>query len=108
VLQIFLGAGMLIAAAGAVWISVNTLASYSLVEDESQNALLVLFAASYVVFAIFCIATLIVGVVRPARPLPRRGLTIVTLVTDVALAALGLIFAARQLPSALSTLFGGQ
>jgi FtsH-binding integral membrane protein len=105
VLQIVLGVGMLIAAGGAVWISVATLASYSLVQ-ESQNALLVLFATSYVVFAVACVAPLIVGLVRPARPLPRRGLTIVTLVTDVLLAAIGAVYAIRQLPHALSTLFG--
>ncbi|MDQ4138313.1 MAG: hypothetical protein M3116_05625 [Actinomycetota bacterium] len=107
VLQIFLGAGMLVAASGAVWISVNTLASYSLVEDESQHALLVLFAGSYVVFAVACIATLIVGLARPARPLPRRGLTIIVLITDVVLSVIGLLYAIRQLPNALTTLFGG-
>ena len=106
VLQMALGVGMLISAVGAVLISVNTLASYSLVEDESQNALLVVFASSYVAFALPCIATLIVGLVRPTRPLPRRGLTIVTLVTDVVLAGIGLLYAIRQLPHALGTLFG--
>ncbi|MFC0681885.1 hypothetical protein ACFFGH_28970 [Lysobacter korlensis] len=107
VLQIALGAGMLLSAAGAVYISVNTLASYSLVQDDTRNAFLVVFASSYVVFALPCVATLIVGLVRPARPLPRRGLTIVTLVTDVVLTVLGLLYAARQLPNALTTLFGG-
>ena len=105
VLQIVLGAGMLVAAGGAVWISVVTLASYSLVQD-SHNGLLVLFASSYVVFAVASVATLIVGLVRPARPLPRRGLTIVTLVTDVVVAAIGMLYAIRQLPPAFSTLFG--
>jgi hypothetical protein len=58
------------------------------------------------VFAIPCIATLIVGLVRPARPLPRRGLTIFVLVTDVVLTGLGVIYSTRQLPAALTTLFG--
>jgi hypothetical protein len=107
VLQIVLGAGMLISAAGAVWISVNTLASYSLEQNESQNAMLVVFAASYALLALACIATLIVGLARPARPLPRRGLTIVVLVTDVVLAAIGVLYSSRQLPGALDTLFGG-
>jgi hypothetical protein len=106
VLQIVLGAGMFLSAVGAVWISVTTLASYTLEQDESQSALVALFAGCYLVFAIPCIATLIVGLVRPARPLSRRGLTIVVLVTDVLLAGLGVLYAARQLPSALSTLFG--
>jgi hypothetical protein len=105
VLQIVLGAGMLVAAGGAVWISVVTLASYSLVQD-SQNGLLVVFAASYVVFAVACVGPLVVGLVRPARPLPRRGLTIVTLVTDVVVAVIGMLYAIRQLPHAFSTLFG--
>ena len=106
VLQIALGAGMFVSAAGAVWISVTTLASYTLVQDESQRALVVLFASCYLLFAIPCIATLIVGLVRPARPLPRRGLTIVVLVTDVVLTGLGLLYSTRQLPGALTTLFG--
>jgi hypothetical protein len=105
-LQTFLGVGMLLAAAGAVWISVDTLASYALVQDASRNALLVVFAASYVLFAMACIGTLIVGLVRPARPLPRRGLTIVTLVTDVVLVIAGSAYAAPLLPQALGTLFG--
>ena len=106
VVQIALGAGMFASAAGAVWISVTTLASYTLVQDESQRALVVLFASCYLLFAIPCIATLIVGLVRPARPLPRRGLTIVVLLTDVVLAGLGLLYSTRQLPGALTTLFG--
>ena len=106
VLQIVLGAGMFLSAVGAVWISVTTLASYTPEQDESQSALVVLFAACYLVFAIPCIATLLVGLVRPARPLSRRGLTIVVLVTDVLLTGLGVLYAARQLPAALSTLFG--
>lgn len=107
VLQIVLGAGMFLAAFGAVWISVTTLASYALVQDESQGALLVAFAACYVLFALICIATLTVGLARPARPIPRRGLTIVVLVTDVLLAAIGLPYTVRELPGALTTLFGG-
>ncbi len=106
VLQIVLGAGMFLSAAGAVWISVATLASYTLVQDEFQSALLAVFASSYLIFAIPCIATLIVGLVRPARPLPRRGLTIVVLATDVVLSAVGVMYSARQLPGALTTLFG--
>ena len=106
VLQIVLGAGMFLCAAGAVWISVATLASYTLVEDQSQNALVALFASCYLVFAIPCIATLIMGLVRPARPLSRRGLTIVVLTTDVLLVSLGVLYAARQLPPALTALFG--
>jgi hypothetical protein len=106
VLQIALGAGMFVAAAGAVWISVTTLASYTLVQDEQQGALVVLFASCYLLFAIPCIATLIVGLARPARPLPRRGLTIVVLATDVVLTGLGVLYSARQLPGAWTTLFG--
>jgi hypothetical protein len=106
IVQMVLGAGMSLSAAGAVWISVTTLASYTPVQDESQSALVVVFASCYLVFAIPCIATLIVGLVRPARPLPRRGLTIVVLVTDVVLTGLGVLYSARQLPAALTTLFG--
>jgi hypothetical protein len=106
VLQIVLGAGMFLCAAAAVWVSVTTLASYSLVQDESQDALVVLFASCYLLFAVPCIATLVVGLVRPARPLPRRGLTIVVLITDVVLTGLGLAYASRLLPAAISTLFG--
>jgi hypothetical protein len=104
--QIALGAGMLIAAAGAVWISVTRLASYTLVQDESQNALVVLFASCYLLFSIPCMATLLVGLARPARPLPRRGLTIAVLATDLALSILGVLYSSRQLPAAISTLFG--
>ena len=107
IVQIALGAGMFLSAAGAVWISVNTLASYTLEQDRFQSALVVFFAACYLLFAIPCIATLIVGLVRPARPLPRRGLTIVVLATDVVLTALGVVYCSRQLPGALTTLFGG-
>jgi hypothetical protein len=106
VLQIVLGAGMFLSAAGAVWISVVTLASYTLERDEQQSALVVVFAAAYLLFAIPCIATLIVGLARPARPLSRRGLTIAVLVTDVLLTAVGVLYSARQLPGAISTLFG--
>ncbi len=106
VLQIILGVGMFLSAAGAVWISVTTLASYTVVQDQHQRALVVLFATCYLLFAIPCIATLIVGLVRPARPLPRRGLTIVVLVTDVVLTGMGVLYSARQLPGALATLFG--
>jgi drug/metabolite transporter (DMT)-like permease len=103
-LQAVFGVAMLVSAGGAVWISVQTLASYSLVQDRAQDASLVMFAASYVLFALPTVATLIVGLVRPARPLPRRGLTIVVLVTTLVLVSVGGLYSARRLPGALETL----
>jgi hypothetical protein len=106
-LQAVFGVAMLVSAGGAVWISVETLASYSLADDTTQGSALVIFAASYVLFAAPTIGTLIVGLARPSRPLPRRGLTIVVLVTTAVLVSVGALYCARNLPGAIHVMLSG-